>query len=250
MGHYDIGNLPKSQAAAMDVYNNALAAGAEDVGDNYVKFGDEAAWGNAVADLGLDVKPFGADGSVLHAMNKREQIGDWQPRRRGGTGFINFARVFAILDKAGIVENKEKRMSKQLKEEFPADVDVAEYNAAWDTIIKHRMAEMRDQQTASGIEDVITDAELAQVMYDEVKMGNHEFENEALGAIIRAFPGAITEAVTTPGVVVSRNMMIHVFEKGTNRKVDGGLVTKVTRESVFIGDEEYGKCEYSFLIIA
>jgi hypothetical protein len=117
-GHYDIGNLPKSQSAVMDAYNHALAAGAVDKGENYVEFYDVENFNNTVATLGLDITQSSSGGSPILdlAMNKKEQLGTWG--RKDNKGYINFARIFAILDKAGIVEGKRKMNKKLVKEEF------------------------------------------------------------------------------------------------------------------------------------
>jgi len=213
-----LGNLPKTQAAVMDVYNRALQAGATQAGDGSLMFADEASWMNAAADLGLDVKP-AHDPGFLRAMNGGESLGVFN---QGKGGFLDFQEVFAALDKAGIVENKEKRMSKRkLKEDDENTVMVTVLGS--DGEVVNTMPIHRDS------------------------LGLFKDTVRSLGGSVQE--GAVTEAVTTPGVVISRNMMVHVFDKGTNRKVDGGLVTKVTHDAVFLCDEEYGKDAYDFMII-
>jgi hypothetical protein len=239
MGQYDIGSLPKSQAKVMNAYNNALQAGAEDKGGNYVTFKDEENWQNTVASLGLDIKAEKSGKSEFYAaINKREQMGLWQ----NGAGYINFARIFAILDKAGIVEKKSMKSVKE-----SSSVTTEELNAAWEVIARYRVEEFFEDLKSMDEENTIEDAAGSAVDLIRDESGN--LAEEFIDAVKRLYPKAIIEAVTTPAVAIWKNQMVRVFQKGTNKKVDTGLVQQVTAKSIFIGSEEYAKDGYDFMIL-
>ncbi len=65
---------------------------------------------------------------------------------------------------------------------------------------------------------------------------------------------AVTEANTdsqhTPGPAIWRNQLVQVRKKNTNEQVDSGLVTMVDGEKVCIGENEYPKDQYSFMVLA
>jgi hypothetical protein len=61
---------------------------------------------------------------------------------------------------------------------------------------------------------------------------------------------ANTDSQHTPGPAIWRNQLVQVRKKNTNEQVDSGLVTMVDGEKVCIGENEYPKDQYSFMVLA
>lgn len=61
----------------------------------------------------------------------------------------------------------------------------------------------------------------------------------------------VAESVHThhPAASVWKGQMVQVFEKDTQSKVDYGMVTQVTNESIFVNDEEYKTDSHDFLAL-
>lgn len=58
------------------------------------------------------------------------------------------------------------------------------------------------------------------------------------------------EAWTMPAPVVQRGQLVRVYEKNTNKQVDTGIVTEAGRDYIKIGDEQYQREQYSWLVLA
>lgn len=58
------------------------------------------------------------------------------------------------------------------------------------------------------------------------------------------------EAWTMPAPVVQRGQLVRVYEKNTNKQVDTGVVTEAGRDYIKIGEEQYQRDQYSWLVLA